>query len=210
MGQSRLSFYQVQGKRLLDLLLGSLALLIFLPILAVVALIVWTSLGRPIFFVQTRSGKGGQAFQLTKFRTLEVGDGAEETRLTPVGSFLRKSGLDELPQLIHVISGKMSLVGPRALLPEYDALYSPEHVVRLSVRPGITGLVQIKGGKWLSWQERLDLDSDYSNNISFASDMHILLKTIPALISSSRRGQAPEEFQRLDDVIKNIAQNETK
>jgi lipopolysaccharide/colanic/teichoic acid biosynthesis glycosyltransferase len=150
----------------------------------VVALLVRLKLGSPVLFRQLRPGIEGRIFTMYKFRTMTDGRDAcgrllpDAARLTTFGRWLRASSLDELPELINVIKGDMSLVGPRPLLPEYLPLYSPEQARRHDVRPGITGWAQVNGRNALSWEEKFDHDVWYVNNHSLALDLKILVMTI--------------------------------
>jgi sugar transferase EpsL len=177
-------------KRAMDVLVAvPLLILLSVPML-VVALLVRLTMGSPVFFRQTRPGLNGKPFELTKFRTMnhaadENGDLlADEARLTPLGRWLRRLSLDELPQFLHVLRGEMSLVGPRPLLMEYLPLYTPEQARRHEVRPGITGWAQINGRNAQSWEERLRLDVWYVEHRSFLLDLKILWLTVFRILSS--------------------------
>ena len=167
-----------------DLMVAGLALVITLPLWVSVALLLIISNRGQIFFTQLRPGKYGRPFRLIKFKTMndrrdEVGDLLPDAqRLTPVGKFIRKTSLDELPQLINVLKGEMSLVGPRPLLMEYLSLYSTEQARRHLVRPGITGWAQVNGRNALSWSEKFRFDCWYVDHQSFLLDMKILLLTV--------------------------------
>ena len=153
------------------------------PILLALSLLVWWQLGWPIFFKQQRPGKDGAIFTLIKFRTLTDARDArgqllqDEQRLHPFGQWLRRLSLDELPELIHVVRGEMSLVGPRPLRVEYLERYTPEQACRHAVRPGITGWAQVNGRNTLSWEEKFSLDLWYVDHQSFGLDIKILLMT---------------------------------
>ena len=177
-------------KRLFDILLTLLAMPLWLPIMAATALMVLVFEGRPVFFSQERSGLGGKPFRLVKFRSMRNGDGPDEERLTRFGRFLRASSLDELPELFHVLSGKMSLVGPRPMPVRYLHRYSETQLRRLEVRPGITGLAQINGRNMLSWNEKFRYDVQYADFHPLWLDVKILLKTVAAVFSA--RGIAAE------------------
>ncbi|MGK5739565.1 sugar transferase [Micromonospora sp. URMC 103] len=189
-------------KRLLDIVGASLLLLLTAPLMAVVALLVAVSLGRPVLFHQCRAGRYGRPFELVKFRTMHppapdrgrVGDG---DRLTPVGRWLRATSLDELPTLWNVLRGEMSLVGPRPLLPEYLERYSPTQARRHEVRPGVTGLAQVRGRNSLSWEDKLDLDVRYVDGRSLRVDLSILAATVRTVlrregITAEGNATAPE------------------
>ena len=170
-------------KRGWDILAAGIGLLVFFPVIFVVAVLVLVSMGRPVLFAQTRPGRDGRLFTLYKFRTMSGASGTagelpDAERLTPVGRFLRRSSLDELPQLWNVLRGDMSLVGPRPLLVEYLRLYSPEQARRHEVRPGITGWAQVNGRNAQSWEERLRLDVWYVDHRSFGLDLRILWLTM--------------------------------
>lgn len=168
----------------MDAVLASLALLFLSPIMLLIAVAVRLRLGNPVIFRQTRPGLHGQPFTLFKFRTMreatDLGGRAlpDAVRLTRLGRVLRAASLDELPELVNVVRGDMSLVGPRPLLMEYLPLYSPEQQRRHEVRPGITGWAQVNGRNALTWPEKFDLDLYYVDNRSLALDCRILLRTI--------------------------------
>ncbi|MFB9325053.1 sugar transferase [Paenibacillus aurantiacus] len=171
-------------KRLLDLTVALALLLLLWPAIAAVALLVRLRLGSPVLFRQQRPGLRGRPFHVYKFRSMtdkRDATGAllpDEVRLTAFGRALRKFSLDELPQLVNVVKGELSLVGPRPLLMQYLALYSPEQARRHEVRPGITGWAQVNGRNAISWEEKLRLDVWYVDNRSFALDLKILLLTV--------------------------------
>lgn len=178
-------------KRLFDILVALSLLVLTLPLMLVTALAVRQVLGPPVLLRQTRPGKGGIPFLFYKFRTMtEERDGSgrllpDEYRLTPFGRWLRASSLDELPQLINVLKGDMSLVGPRPLLMEYMPLYSPQQARRHDVRPGITGWAQVNGRNALEWEERFRLDVWYVDNQSFLLDLRILVMTLLRVFQAS-------------------------
>lgn len=171
-------------KRVLDVVVAGGALVLLLPVLALAALAVRLSIGRPVLFRQVRPGLGGRPFTLYKLRTMRdtVGpDGQplpDAQRLTRTGRVIRALSLDELPGLVNVLRGDMSLVGPRPLLMEYLPLYSPTQARRHEVRPGLTGWAQVNGRNRISWEERLRLDTWYVDNRSLALDMKILAITL--------------------------------
>ena len=171
-------------KRLFDIAASTLLLILFLPIFILVCVLIRLRMGGPILFRQIRPGLHGEPFVVYKFRTMSeqvdlsgnaLPDGA---RLTSLGRFLRKTSLDEIPQLLNVLNGDMSLVGPRPLLIEYLPLYSPEQAKRHLVRPGITGWAQVNGRNTISWEDRFCLDVWYVENASFIVDMKILCMTV--------------------------------
>lgn len=170
-------------KRATDIVGGVLVLIVTAPIQTIVALLVRANLGSPVLFRQARPGLNGDVFELVKFRTMRhplAGEGPESDgdRLTPLGRRLRSLSLDELPTLLHVIRGDMSLVGPRPLLVAYLDRYKPEQARRHEVRPGITGLAQVSGRNAVSWDDKFRLDVEYVDNRSLILDLQILLKTI--------------------------------
>lgn len=178
-------------KRTFDILAGSLCLMIAMPVAVPVAAAIWISMGRPILFRQPRPGLGGRIFVMNKFRTMSENrdaDGAllaDGNRLTPLGRFLRKTSLDEIPQLWNVLTGDMSLVGPRPLLTRYLPLYSDSQRRRHEVRPGITGWAQVNGRNATTWDERFCLDVWYVDHQSFALDLKILAITVMRVFSGS-------------------------
>lgn len=186
-------------KRLIDIICSLIGLILFSPILLVVALLIRINLGSPVFFTQTRLGKDGKEFKMIKFRTMKDSLDKfgqllpDEQRLTKFGKILRSTSLDELPELINVLKGDMTLVGPRPLLVEYKELYSERQFRRHEVSPGITGWAQINGRNAISWNERFELDVWYVDNISFLLDMKILVMTILKVIKRdgiNEQGQA--------------------
>jgi sugar transferase EpsL len=159
--------YHRYGQRLLDIILTTLALVVFAPVLLIVALLVRRKLGAPVFFRQQRLGRGGRPFSVIKFRTMTGARDADGNllpdaeRMTRFGDFLRRSSLDELPELLNVLRGEMSLVGPRPLFVRYAARYTPEQMRRHTVRPGLTGWAQINGHNAISWEEKFAHDLWY-------------------------------------------------
>lgn len=177
-------FYNIFYKRVFDLLLAIPILILLSPVLAVTAVLVYIQLGRPVLFKQIRPGLHEKPFELLKFRTMTDARGdhgkllPDTERLTSLGAFLRKTSIDELPELINVIKGDMSLVGPRPLLLEYLPYYTQRERLRHTVRPGITGLSQIHGRNYLPWDDRLEMDVQYVENISIFLDIKIILQTL--------------------------------
>ena len=171
-------------KRAIDIVCSGLGLIVLSPILLITAVLIRIKLGSPIFFTQDRLGKDGKVFKMIKFRTmLDAVDKwgeplPDEERMTPFGKFLRSTSIDELPELINVFKGDMSLVGPRPLLVEYKELYSPEQFRRHDVRPGITGWAQVNGRNTLGWSERFELDVEYVDNYNLFMDIKILFMTV--------------------------------
>ena len=175
-------------KRFFDFLLSLVLLLILCPIYIVVVLLILFKIGRPVFFRQKRPGVSGKIFNIYKFRTMTVekDEGGEllpdEQRLTSVGMYIRSASLDELPQILNVLKGDMSFVGPRPLLIEYLSLYSEKQSRRHEVKPGITGWAQVNGRNAISWEEKFDLDVWYVDNQSIWLDIKILWLTIKKVI----------------------------
>ena len=175
-------------KRIIDII-GSLAGLIILsPVFLIVSVLVYSKLGSPIFFTQERAGRNGKTFKMIKFRTMldstnkfgELLD--DEERLTPFGKKLRSTSLDELPELINVLKGDMSLVGPRPLLVEYIPLYSKHQFRRHEVNPGITGWAQVNGRNSIDWETKFDLDVEYVDKFNLIMDIKILFLTVLKVI----------------------------
>lgn len=175
-------------KRIFDIVVSAVALLVFSPLLLVFSLLVSRKMGKPVFFVQKRPGLNCKPFKMIKFRTMKDaigGDGKllpDVDRLTEFGKFLRSSSIDELPGLWNVLIGEMSLVGPRPLLMEYLDKYSKEQARRHDVRPGITGWAQVNGRNALSWEKKFTLDVWYVDNQSFWLDIRILWLTIVKVV----------------------------
>ena len=164
-------------KRLFDIVFVVLMVWLWLPILAVTALVVLLVDGRPIFFLQQRAGRGGVPFSVIKFKTMLSRDGGEPVP-TRLGQWLRRLSLDEVPQLLNVLMGDMSLIGPRPLLVQYLPIYTPEQARRHEVRPGITGWAQVHGRNAISWHEKFYLDVWYVDHCFFRTDLEIVGLTI--------------------------------
>lgn len=175
--------FQTTLKRLWDVLLAATGLLVCLPLMGLIAIVIRCQMGRPVLFRQLRAGKGGRCFVLYKFRTMRSdcdADGKLKNsveRVTPLGRFLRRLSLDELPQLWNVLRGDMSLVGPRPLLPEYLPRYTPQQARRHEVLPGLTGWAQINGRNAISWEEKFALDVWYVEHWNIVLDLYILVLT---------------------------------
>ncbi len=197
--------YRNFGKRVFDLVLVVPSLILLWPVLALIGLLVRLKLGAPILFRQPRPGLNGQPFTVYKFRTMtDARDArgnllADVDRLPPFGQFLRSASLDELPELINVLRGEMSLVGPRPLRMRYLERYTPQQARRHEVKPGLTGWAQINGRNAVSWQRRFRFDVWYVDNVSFSLDQHIILKTIEKIILRENISQpghiTTEEFK---------------
>jgi lipopolysaccharide/colanic/teichoic acid biosynthesis glycosyltransferase len=201
-------------KRLFDVVVAALILVPALPIMLVVALLVRRYLGAPVIFSQTRPGLNGRAFSVLKFRTMnDARDDcgnllSDDRRLTRFGLALRRSSLDELPQLFNVLRGDLSLVGPRPLLMEYLPLYSARQARRHDVRPGITGWAQVSGRNAISWERKFELDVWYTENQSFWLDMKILLLTVKrVLIKDGIGANGSDVVQRFEGSASAVASN---
>ena len=182
-------FYAGGGKRLFDLVVSVTSLILLSPLLLALSVLVRRQLGSPILFQQRRPGLHGRPFILHKFRTMSDASDAsgallpDEVRLNSFGQFLRSTSLDELPELINVAKGDMSLVGPRPLLMQYLDRYTPEQKRRHEVRPGITGWAQINGRNAITWEERFKLDVWYADHFSLLLDLKILVSTLRTIIA---------------------------
>ncbi|MCF6460849.1 sugar transferase [Clostridium sp. Cult3] len=171
-------------KRIIDFILSLIGLIILSPLFLIISIMVYLKLGRPIFFIHERPGKDGKIFGMIKFRTmLDLRDEEgnllpNEKRHTKFGLMLRSTSLDELPELINVLKGDMSLIGPRPLLVEYLPLYNEEQARRHEVKPGITGLAQVNGRNTISWEEKFKYDVWYVDNFNLILDIKILFKTV--------------------------------
>lgn len=201
-----MTFYRAYGKRLLDVAAALVLLVALAPAILLVAALVHLRLGSPVLFRQQRPGLHGRPFTVFKFRTMtEASDGGgsplpDECRMTRFGAVLRKLSLDELPELLNVVRGEMSLVGPRPLLMEYLPLYTAEQSRRHDVRPGITGLAQVGGRNSVTWEEKFRLDVEYVDRLSLPLDLKIMSRTVTAVIARKGISQSgfatAERFQR--------------
>lgn len=180
-------------KRFFDIALVIVSAPIWLPLGAAVAVAVWLSMGLPVLFVQERAGKGGRVFRFMKFRSMRMGEGSDFERTTRIGRILRASSLDELPQLMHVLSGKMSLVGPRPLPAKYLPRYSPEQARRHEVLPGITGWAQVNGRNAITWDQKFAFDVWYVDNRSLWLDVKVIFMTFAKIFKRSGINSSIEE-----------------
>jgi sugar transferase EpsL len=175
-------------RRVLDVVLSSLALLVLSPVLAALAAAIRVTMGRPVFYVHHRAGKDGESFGMVKLRSMQPeydkdGRFVEDVdRITKLGHFMRATSLDEIPELFNVVRGQMSLVGPRPLLLEYLDRYTPEQAQRLLVRPGLTGLAQVSGRNAISWDDRFRLDVEYVRTATPRDDVSILVRTVTKVL----------------------------
>lgn len=182
--------YRYCIKRILDIIISGIALLLLSPVFLILAILVRTKLGSPVIFHQERPGYREQIFTLCKFRTMtderdENGELLPDAcRLTPFGSFLRKTSMDELPELWNIFKGDMSLIGPRPLLVGYLPYYTERERLRHTVRPGLTGLSQVSGRNFLDWDERLAKDVEYVEHLSFLMDVKVFFRTIAVVFHS--------------------------
>ena len=188
--------YEKYIKRPLDFICAFAAIIILSPVMGVTALLVRHKLGSPVLFTQDRPGKDGKVFKLYKFRSMT--DACDENgqllsddiRLTAFGRTLRSTSLDELPELFNILRGDMAVVGPRPLLKKYLGLYSPLQARRHEVRPGLTGLAQVRGRNAISWSARFEYDIDYVDRITFLRDVSILFSTIETVIKHEGRSSS--------------------
>ncbi|RZK56556.1 MAG: sugar transferase [Pedobacter sp.] len=190
--------YKLFFKRTIDFLIASIGLIILSPIFIIITILLAIKNDGKPFFVQARPGKNGKIFKIVKFKTMNDRKDSngellpDAVRLTKIGMFVRKTSLDEIPQLLNVINGDMSLVGPRPLLPSYLPLYSEEQNKRHNVKPGITGWAQVNGRNAIGWKEKFELDVWYVTNQSFKLDFKILMLTIKKVIKKDGISQSGE------------------
>ncbi|MDW7549440.1 sugar transferase [Pseudoalteromonas peptidolytica] len=200
-------------KHIFDFIVAFCALFALLPVVIVVALLIRIKLGSPILFTQERPGLNGKVFKMMKFRTMLDGKDNEgnllpdELRMTRFGAFLRSTSLDELPGLLNVLKGDMSLVGPRPLLVQYLPLYNQEQARRHNVRPGITGWAQVNGRNAISWEEKFELDVWYVDNQSFLLDVKILFLTIKKVFVREGINESGHSTMSAFTGTKNLGEN---
>lgn len=208
--QHQAGFYEKYVKRLLDIVLSGLALVVLSPLLLVTAILVRVKLGSPVLFCQERPGKNEEIFKLHKFRSMSDARGEngqllpDEVRLGKFGRLLRSTSIDELPELFDIFRGKMSIVGPRPLLVKYLPLYNEQQHHRHDVRPGLTGWAQVHGRNLASWEEKFTYDVDYVQHISFGMDVKIILMTIRCVFA--REGISAEGSATME-AFKGTAEN---
>jgi undecaprenyl phosphate N,N'-diacetylbacillosamine 1-phosphate transferase len=196
--------YETYFKRPLDFTLAFMALIFLAPVLVVIAVLVKVKLGAPVIFSQERPGKDGRLFKLYKFRTMTEDKGVDgellpdEERLTDFGKTLRSSSLDELPELFNILLGDMSLVGPRPLMVEYLPYYTKQEQHRHDVRPGLTGLAQVNGRSFISWEEIFSYDLQYTEKVTLRNDIAIILATISKVLKKENIADASAVEQGTD------------
>lgn len=190
--------YKFFFKRVIDFLIALIALMVLSPVFIVVTILLYfANQGKP-FFVQARPGLNEKIFNIIKFKTMNIkkdGQGnylPDSERLTPIGSFIRQTSLDELPQLINVLKGDMALIGPRPLLSQYLPLYNESQKRRHNIRPGITGWAQVNGRNAISWKMKFELDIWYIDNVSFATDCKVMFLTLKKVIKKEGINQAQQ------------------
>ncbi|MCD8096635.1 MAG: sugar transferase [Lachnospiraceae bacterium] len=200
-----MSFYRRYGKRIFDLCLTIPATIVLSPVMGVTALLVAMKLGRPVLFTQKRPGYKERIFRMYKFRSMtderdEKGELLpDEARLTPFGEKLRSTSLDELPELLNILKGDMSLVGPRPLLVQYLPLYNKRQHRRHDVKPGVTGLAQVRGRNSITWEQKFEYDVQYVENLSFKEDVRILFETVFKVLR--REGINSENSATMEDFM---------
>lgn len=197
--------YERFWKRVLDVLFSGAALVLLSPVFLLLTVVGAVAMGGNPFFVQTRPGKDGKLFDLIKFRSMGEQKGPDgqllpdALRLTRYGQFIRATSVDELPELINILKGDMSIVGPRPLLVKYLPLYNEVQRHRHDVRPGLTGLAQVSGRNAISWEEKFSLDVAYVGNITFFGDMKIMLRTVGKVLV--REGISPENAATVEAFL---------
>lgn len=201
-------------KRIFDVVAAAIGVVVLTPLMAGIAILIRITMGTPVFFRQRRPGLKGQPFTIIKFRTMQHAHSGElaierdAQRMTPIGTFLRRCSLDELPELWNVLWGQMSLVGPRPLLMDYLERYTPQQARRMEVRPGITGWAQVHGRNTLSWEEKFKMDLWYVDHQSFWLDMKILGMTLVQVVT--RRGISAEGCATMPEFAGSGAQGDKK
>ena len=194
--------YERYVKRGLDAVFACIFLFLLFPVFLITALLVRLKLGAPVIFSQTRGGFGGREFMILKFRTMTDKRDREgkllpdPERLTRFGRFLRRTSLDELPQLINILRGEMSFVGPRPQLAEFLPHYTDEEKLRHTVRPGLTGLAQVSGRNSLPWKKRFELDAEYAERVSFFLDLKIVILTVFTIFGKGSDGDVENFYDR--------------
>lgn len=194
--------YERYVKRALDVIFACVFLFLLFPVFLITALLIRLKLGAPVIFSQPRGGFGGREFMILKFRTMTDKRDSEgkllpdPERLTRFGRFLRRTSIDELPQLINILRGEMSFVGPRPQLAEFLPHYTDKENLRHTVRPGLTGLAQVKGRNSLPWKKRFELDAEYAERVSFFLDLKIIFLTLFTLFGKGSDGDVENFYDR--------------
>lgn len=210
----RQNFYERWVKRPLDFLCASMALIVLSPVMAVTSFLIKKKLGSPVIFTQERPGLNEKIFKLYKFRSMtdERDENGEllpnEERTTPFGEKIRATSMDELPELVNIIKGDMSIVGPRPLLVRYLPYYTDTEKERHSVRPGLTGLAQVTNEGNLSWDDKLQVDVDYAENITFLGDLKVIFKTIKTVFvreDTHNDGFEPLDVERSQKILQGVS-----
>jgi lipopolysaccharide/colanic/teichoic acid biosynthesis glycosyltransferase len=208
------SFYAKYIKRLIDIILSLLVIVLFCWLYAIVAILVRVKLGSPVLFKQTRPGKDEKIFNMFKFRTMTDERDAngellpDEVRLTSFGSFLRKTSLDELPEFFNILKGDMSFIGPRPLLVKYLPYYNERERLRHSIRPGLTGWAQAHGRNAISWEKKFEYDVWYVEHMSFLTDIRVIIDTVKAVLHSE--GVALNALEAFDEYRKHQTHTDTQ
>ena len=194
--------YERHVKRALDVIFACVFLFLLFPVFLITALLIRLKLGAPVIFSQPRGGFGGREFMILKFRTMTDKRDSEgkllpdSERLTRFGRFLRRTSIDELPQLVNILRGEMSFVGPRPQLAEFLPHYTDKENLRHTVRPGLTGLAQVKGRNSLPWKKRFELDAEYAERVSFFLDLKIVFLTLFTLFGKGSDGDVENFYDR--------------
>jgi len=200
-------FYLRRGKRVVDLVLSAIALVAASPVALLVAIAVRLSMGSPVLFKQVRVGRNNAEFEMFKFRTMRDSVDSQSRllpdgeRVTRTGAFLRSASLDEIPELINVLRGEMSLVGPRPLLPRYLGRYSPTQARRHEVLPGLTGLAQTSGRNQLTWDEQFELDVEYVDSLDLRQDLAIMVRTVGEVLGRDAERSASTSTKPFFDEV---------
>ena len=196
------SIYERYVKRALDVIFSCIFLFLLFPVFLITALLIRLKLGSPVIFCQPRGGFDGREFMILKFRTMTDKRDSEgkllpdSERLTRFGRFLRRTSIDELPQLVNILRGEMSFVGPRPQLAEFLPHYTDKENLRHTVRPGLTGLAQVKGRNSLPWKKRFELDAEYAERVSFFLDLKIVFLTLFTLFGKGSDGDVENFYDR--------------
>ena len=202
-------WYSNYIKPMIDRVLAGMLLVALMPVFLVVWLALLITQGRPVFFIRQRSGKGMKPFSLYKFRTLKPSRSEslsmKNREFTPLGKMLRTSGVDELPQLLNVLRGEMSLIGPRPMPVAYNDRYYPWQLKRFEVKPGITGWAQVHGKNNISWERRFEKDAEYVDSMSFVFDLKICLKSMAQIVDGIVRREKYEQEMPVFEGLKSMS-----